>query len=137
MITIGCGSNLKGKYADSDAVLHAAYAALDARGIKIIKKSSIWITRPVPASDQPWFRNSVIVVQTSLRPHALLDSLKAIEADFGRQHNAPRNAARVLDLDILTYNDDVIGDGDLVVPHPRMNKRPFVMLPFWEVNTSV
>ncbi len=133
MIYIACGSNLSGNYPSSDAVIIAAYDALAWAGIRVVKRSSIWLTRPVPVSDQPWFRNSVISVETALAPRDLLRALKVIEADFGRNHSAVLNAARVLDLDILLYNDLSITEEGLNIPHPRMKERPFVMLPLREI----
>lgn len=133
MIFIACGSNLKGQYSSCERVLYAAYEHIEAAGIKIISRSSIWVTQPVPISDQPWFRNSVIAVETDLPPQALLETLKMIEASFGRAQRAPRNAARILDLDIVSYHDKTIDTDGLKIPHPRLQERKFVLYPLKEV----
>lgn len=87
----------------------------------------------MPPSGQPWFVNGVAVVETELSPAALLEVLQGIERDFGRAHRT-RNEARVIDLDILAYDDRVSALGETpVLPHPRLAERAFVVLPLAEV----
>ena len=81
-------------------------------GINVVARSNIWVTEPVPVSDQPLYRNAVVQVHTKLEPKELLTLLHSIEADFGRVRHE-RNEARVLDLDLLSYNDVVIHEGML------------------------
>jgi 2-amino-4-hydroxy-6-hydroxymethyldihydropteridine diphosphokinase len=132
MILIGLGANLPSKYGDPSQTLRAAVDALYARGVRVVRESSVWVTAPVPMSDQPWYRNMVVAVETALGARALLMLLKAIEADFGRVE-ATRNAARVLDMDVIAYGDEVLEGGDISIPHARMHERGFVLYPLREV----
>ena len=84
------------------ATLEAAVAALAARGLAIRARSRWWESAPVPVSDQPWYVNGVVEVETALGPEALLALLHEVEAAFGRHRSVP-NAPRVLDLDLLAY----------------------------------
>lgn len=134
MILIGLGSNLAGEpYGSPREVCVAAMAALEARGLRILSRSSWFRTAPVPASDQPWFVNGVASVATPLDPGELLALLHEVEADFGRVRRV-RNEARVLDLDLLAHGD-VVADGreGPLLPHPRLHERAFVLLPLAEV----
>lgn len=80
------------------------------------------------------FLNGAVVIDTTLAPHVLLETLLAVEARFGRRRaGTPRNASRTLDLDILLYGDRVIRSPNLTVPHPRMHERRFVLAPLAEV----
>ena len=83
---------------------------------------------PVPASDQPDYINGAIRYDGQADPIKLLHALQAIEAEFGRQRTVP-NAARTLDLDIIAIDDLVLNTADLVLPHPRMHERAFVLQP--------
>lgn len=133
MIFIALGANLPSRFGSPEETLLAAQAALEARGVTISKSSSIWLSAPVPASDQPWYRNAVVAVETAYEPQELLSVLKVIEVDFGRQ-SAERDAARPLDLDILAYDDRVYDQAGLQIPHPRMEGRAFVLYPLQEVS---
>ncbi len=132
MILIALGANLPSRFGTPEDTLEAAKAELSRRDVSVIQSSNIWVTAPVPASDQPFYRNAVISVSTSLPPKPLLHLLKSLEAEFGRAA-AERNAPRVLDLDLLAYGDQVIREGDLEIPHPRMHLRGFVLGPLREI----
>ncbi len=137
MILIGLGANLPSKYGTAQEALVAAQETLKQRGLRIVGRSNIWLSAPVPVSDQPWYRNGVIAVETSLEPVALLKLLKGVEADFGRKNGgAQRNAPRVLDLDILGFHDQVLKVNGLMIPHPRMHERAFVLYPLREVSPA-
>lgn len=133
MILIGIGSNLPHPPgASSRETAAAAMAALPGIGARVIAQSSWYASEPVPVSDQPWFVNGVAIVATALSPEALLDQMLALEAAFGRIRSAP-NAARTLDLDLLDYNSRLIDTPTLVLPHPRLHLRRFVLEPLREV----
>lgn len=134
MILCGVGSNLPHPDFGSPAATGAAaLAELGRRGVRVVLQSQWYDTAPVPASDQPWFVNAVVAVATEADPPALLATLQAVEAAFGRQRSVP-NAARTIDLDLLAYDDRVVADGaHLIVPHPRMQERAFVLLPLAEI----
>lgn len=129
------GSNLSGCYGSPAGALVAAVAAIDAcDGVRVIAQSPVYKSAPVPISDQPWYHNSVIAVETLLEPLDLLKVLQGVEVRFGRERvDGERNAARTLDLDIIAYHDVVLGDVDLEIPHPRMADRAFVLLPLYDV----
>jgi 2-amino-4-hydroxy-6-hydroxymethyldihydropteridine diphosphokinase len=132
MIIIGLGANLPGVYGLPAQTIAEAKNAIMASGIKILKSSRIWLTAPVPASDQPWYHNAVIQAETFLEPFDLLSVLQKIESDFGRTRKK-RNEARVIDLDLIAYNQAVIDEDVLVLPHPRMHERAFVLMPLREI----
>lgn len=118
------------------AVCRGAVAAMAAAGLDITGCSQWFESEPVPPSDQPWFVNGVVRIEpgTEADPQNMLDRLHAIEAAFGRLRSAP-NAARTLDLDLLALGDTVIEGrpGGVVLPHPRLHLRAFVLLPLAEV----
>jgi 2-amino-4-hydroxy-6-hydroxymethyldihydropteridine diphosphokinase len=132
-IFIGLGANLPGPDGPPRATLEAALVALDRAGLRIVRRSRWYESAPVPISDQPWYVNGVVEVETDLEPAALLARLHEIEAAFGRTRTI-RNEARPLDLDLLAYGDWVLSDepGPLI-PHPRLHERAFVLLPLAEL----
>lgn len=132
MILIALGANLSSRFGAPEETLAAAADVLAERGILVVSSSSVWFSAPVPVSEQPWYRNGVIAAQTDLQPLALLKTLKAIEADFGREDGA-RNAPRVLDLDILAYHDEILSEEGCIIPHPRLSERAFVLYPLQEI----
>ncbi len=135
MILIALGANLPSRYGPPLETLAAARNAMQARGLRIVARSSTWLTAPVPVSDQPWYHNEVVAVRTALSPFTLLENLQEIENVFGRVRTV-RNAPRVLDLDLIAYNDTIVSKPELIVPHPRMHKRAFVLLPLREIAPS-
>ncbi len=134
MKIVALGANLPSQHGTPAETLKAAVDAIAHRGINVIAASSIWKSAPVPFNpDHPWYYNGVVAVQTSLSAHELLRELLAIEQDFGRVRTV-RNAPRVLDLDLIAYEDEIILDGpELLVPHPRMQDRAFVLMPMSDI----
>ena len=131
-VFIGIGANLAADgYRDAYQTCLAAIESLfEYHNIKVLKVSSWYETAPVPISDQPWFVNAVLEVETSMAAGALLRALHGVEDQFGRQRRV-RNEARVLDLDLLDFDGALIkseGAG-LTLPHPRMAARAFVLYP--------
>ncbi len=134
MILIALGGNLPSCHGEPEETLLAARDALVFRGLTVSGFSSVWLSAPVPASDQPWYRNAVMSVETRLGAPALMALLQSVEEAFGRVRVAgQQNAARVLDLDILAYQDQIFHSADLLVPHPRMQDRGFVLYPLQEI----
>ena len=107
-------------------------ARLAAVGIAVRRRSRWYTSQPVPPSDQPWYVNGVVAVETALAPMALLDALLAVEAGFGRHRGVP-NAARTLDLDLLDYDGTQCAGERLALPHPRLHERRFVLAPLAEI----
>ena len=132
MILIALGANLPGRCGPPPATLAAAKEAMEKRGIRVLRSSATYLTAPVPASDQPWYHNAVVHVETDLSPLRLLEALQEIESDLGRVRGA-RNAARIIDLDLLAYNDEILDRPELIVPHPRMHERAFVLTPLRDI----
>ena len=128
MILIGIGSNLPSIAGSPIETCTKALVHLSSLGMQIIARSPWYETAPVPVSDQPWFANGVAEVGTNLDPLALLGILQAIEAEFGRVRGE-KDAARTLDLDLLTYNGVISDDPRLILPHPRIQERAFVLFP--------
>jgi 2-amino-4-hydroxy-6-hydroxymethyldihydropteridine diphosphokinase len=126
---VALGANL----ANPELTVKAAIAALDgiAQSTRVAA-SSLYRTAPVGLKHQPDFINAVATLDTQLEPRALLDELFAIEQQFGRRRSI-RNAPRTLDLDLLLYDDATLDTPDLILPHPRMHQRAFVLAPLAEI----
>lgn len=126
-IYIGLGTNL----GEREINLRDAVKAL-APKISVLAKSLIYETAPWGFSDQPKFLNQVIAAKTNLSSFELLAYLKNIEASLGRKPTF-RNGPRIVDLDILFYDDCVIQEDQLIIPHPRLHLRAFVLVPLVEL----
>ncbi len=116
--------------------LRRAAELLAAAGIRILRRSSIYRTEPVDLRDQPWFFNQVLAVETRLGPAALLRLIQAVEAAAGRGPGV-RKGPRVLDIDILLAGRRIIKTPRLAVPHPRLARRRFVLVPLAEIAPAV
>ena len=137
-IFVALGANLRGPGGDPPRRnCERALAMIAAGGAAVLRRSRWYASAPAPPSDQPDFVNGVARLATDLAPAALLALLQGIEARLGRRRG-PRNAARVIDLDLLDWRGRVVGRpagdaGRLVLPHPRLHERAFVLLPLQEV----
>jgi 2-amino-4-hydroxy-6-hydroxymethyldihydropteridine diphosphokinase len=125
---IGLGANLGDP---RTAVLAAMESIADLDGVALMRKSALYGSAPIDAGGADYV-NAVVQVQTRLSPQTLLAQLQGIEAAAGRSRPY-RNAPRTLDLDVLLYDELVVNDADLVVPHPRMWQRAFVLRPLAEI----
>ncbi|MFW6080453.1 MAG: 2-amino-4-hydroxy-6-hydroxymethyldihydropteridine diphosphokinase [Desulfosalsimonas sp.] len=101
--------------------------------IKVIEHSPYYYSAPVGFTDQPWFVNAVFQASTSLEPLTLLKRLKKAEAEAGRQQGGIRFGPRVVDLDLIFYDEKIIQTPWLTVPHPRMHERAFVLRPLCDI----
>ncbi len=128
LIYLSLGSNL----GDRAANLERAIEALPDVGVKVLRSSSIYETEPVDFLAQPWFLNCVVEARTSLEPRPLLQELQAIERKLGSSKLIPRGP-RIIDLDVLFYDDEVIRENGLEIPHPRLAERRFVLVPLVEI----
>ena len=124
---IGLGSNL----GDKAGNIERAIGRMDRLG-DVTSVSTIYRTAPIGGPDQPLYYNAVALLETDLEPRVLLDGLRDIEQMQGRQRRE-RWGPRIIDLDVLLYGDEVIDEPGLVVPHPRMTERRFVLDPLLEV----
>lgn len=127
-IYLSLGSNL----GDRAGNLRAAIAGLEAAGVRVLRVSSFYETEPVDYREQPWFLNCAVEAETELSAHALLRSLREIEAAQGSSKLIPKGP-RVMDLDVLLYGQETIDAPGLQVPHPRMLLRRFVLVPLAEL----
>lgn len=127
-VYLSLGSNI----GERDANIGRAVEELGNRGLRITRKSSLYETEPVEFADQPWFINSAIEGETDLQPAELLNAVLAVEQVMGRERRVPKGP-RLIDIDILLFDDAVIHTSDLDVPHPRMTERLFVLAPMAEI----
>jgi 2-amino-4-hydroxy-6-hydroxymethyldihydropteridine diphosphokinase len=126
-VYLGLGSNL----GDREQNVARAIDLLSQR-VKIEETSSLYVTEPVDHGDQPLFLNVVCRIETSLFPEDLLGLAKRIEAAMGRKPSFV-NGPRPIDIDILFYGDRVVNIPRLVIPHPRVQERAFVLVPLAEI----
>jgi 2-amino-4-hydroxy-6-hydroxymethyldihydropteridine diphosphokinase len=130
---IAIGSNLANP---AQQVLNAFTAIAALPGTTLCSRSALYLTAPVGYADQPDFINAVTHIRTTLTPHQLLNALLEIEHQFGRERTF-RNAPRVIDLDLLLYDDVQQHDVGLTLPHPRMHERAFVLAPLTEIAPDI
>lgn len=126
-VFLGLGSNL----GDREGNIRDVLAHLGAF-VRIERVSSFYETDPVGYLDQPSFINAVCSAITDLCPEELLGAAKGIEEQMGREPTF-LNGPRLIDIDILSYGDRILDTGDLVIPHPRMAERSFVLVPLAEI----
>jgi len=129
---LGFGSNLGRRAAN----LARARRRLERSGVGIVRSSSVYETEPVDYADQPWFLNQVLEVRTDLDPPALLRLAKSIETGMKRVPTMAKGP-RTIDIDILLAGDLVIDSPELIVPHPRLHLRNFVLVPLAEIAPEV
>ena len=127
MVYLGLGSNM----GDRQDNLEKALGFLSQR-LMVEKISSIYDTEPVDNVNQPRFLNLVCKVKTSLEPMALFTLGKGIESKLGRVHGKS-NAPRPVDVDILFYGDHIVETPELIIPHPRLTERAFVLVPLAQI----
>lgn len=126
---VALGSNM----GDASANLDEAIRALDlVPGVTVTKVSRYYVTEPWGLKEQPDFTNACCEVETTLSPEALLGVCLGIEAGMGRVRTI-RNGPRIIDLDLLLYGTSTRNTEELVLPHPRMGEREFVLLPLNDV----
>jgi 2-amino-4-hydroxy-6-hydroxymethyldihydropteridine diphosphokinase len=154
MIVISLGSNVTSRWGSSQSTLLQALIELQREGVRVLRSSRLYRTVPYGLTNQPDFTNAVAVIHTSLAPHTLLAMLKSVEARAGRRSSSSvRWGPRALDLDIVDYNHRILNGskcnmqvfncsryctrrvpkGSLILPHPGMAFRPFVLQPLHEV----
>lgn len=133
-VYLGLGSNVGDRFGN----LNRAIAAIAAAGIEVDAVSSAYETEPVgEILDQPDFLNAAIRVRTGLAPEDLLDRLKAIEAELGRELGTPRHSPRVIDIDLLLYGNLEYESERLRLPHREVTSRRFVLVPLLELDRGL
>jgi 2-amino-4-hydroxy-6-hydroxymethyldihydropteridine diphosphokinase len=130
---IGVGSNL----GDRERAIEDALRLLDAhQGIDVVALSNVRETDPVGVVDQPRFLNAAARLETNLPPRVLLNRLLGVERELGRVRNE-RYGPRIIDLDLLLYDDEVVDGPGLRVPHPHLHERRFVLEPLNDLDPSL
>ena len=139
VIVIALGANLPTeRYGPAQLGLEAALRRLSGFGVAVIQRSNWYLSAPYPPSNQPMYVNGVAQVESELSPAALMAVLLRIEIDFGRRRSK-LNAARVMDLDLIDFDGRILDRAAdengpaLRLPHPRLSRRAFVLLPLQEI----
>jgi len=130
---IAVGSNLGDKQGNCE---QGIAALTQTAGITVTAQAKLYKTAPVDFTDQAWFVNTAVRVATDLAPWDLLTQLKRIESAVGRIKTDIRFGPRVLDMDIILYDDLIFKSDTLEIPHPRMHKRRFVLRPICDIDPT-
>ncbi|MCK5310705.1 MAG: 2-amino-4-hydroxy-6-hydroxymethyldihydropteridine diphosphokinase [Desulfobacteraceae bacterium] len=133
-VIISLGSNLGNK---KENLLSAIELLKEHAQIKIIDISPFYRTEPVDYLDQDWFVNAVLKAETTLEPENLLCVLKETEIKLKQGKKSIRFGPRIIDLDIIYYGEMIVNTKELVIPHPRMHKRCFVLKPLCDIETEI
>ncbi len=128
-VFIGLGANLGQR---EDSLQRAVAALAQTPGVRVCRQSDLYETEPVGYAEQPWFVNAVVEIETDLSPRELLGVCKQIERALGRREG-PRYGPREIDLDILLYDELIVDDPDLQIPHAQLHRRRFVLVPLAEI----
>jgi 2-amino-4-hydroxy-6-hydroxymethyldihydropteridine diphosphokinase len=131
MILVALGSNLFSCGKPPAAIIPCAISAL-ARVVKIVRKSRLYLSPAWPLREDPPFINAVVSIETGLTAASLLAALQGVEAGFRRRRTGP-NAARTLDLDLIDYHGAILTGASLILPHPGVLARDFVLAPILDV----
>ena len=133
LAAIALGSNLKSRVGDREANLREAVRRIEALG-EVRAVSSFYDTEPVGYLEQPRFLNGALLLETEIEPRALMRELLGVERAMGRERvGALAKGPRVIDLDLLLYGDWVLWAEELILPHPAMQGRRFVLEPLAEI----
>ena len=129
-VFLSLGSNI----GDRESNIAQAISAIEInRGIKNINSASFYHTEPLYNKDQGFFINTVIGLETILKPFELLDLIKKIEFMLGRNKRRKKNMPRTIDIDILVHGESIMETEALIIPHPNLIHRKFVLIPFDEI----
>ena len=131
---ISAGSNMGDRLQNCRKGIEALTESGNSR---ILAQSCIYKTEPVDYEDQDWFMNMMVKLETAHDPFQLLDHIEHIQRAAGRIQDPIRFGPRILDLDIILYDDRIIDSERLVVPHPRMHKRRFVLRPICDIDPAI
>lgn len=131
---IGLGSNLSGPIKQVQAAISEIEKIPQSQ---VSKVSSIYLSKPMGPQDQDDYINAVLALETSLSAIELLDALQAIENEAGRVRKENRWGARILDLDIILFGNEIINNARLTIPHYGMTEREFVLLPLTEISPKL
>lgn len=133
---VSLGSNLSYSEKTPSEIFSDVIAALEDYSVEQVVVSSFYITSPVDSPDgTPDFLNAVVGITpgNTETPQSLLKTLQSLESNWGRARSGVKNEARTLDLDIISYKDQIVSQTDLFIPHPRAHIRKFVLMPLIEL----
>jgi len=131
MAYLSLGSNI----GDREAQLREAAGRLAELGqVRLV--SSYYETEPVEFTEQPWFLNAALALETDLLPHELMSSILGIEREMGRERRQ-KKGPRTIDIDILLFGDEIVNSSELSIPHPAMHERRFVLVPLAEIGPEM
>lgn len=128
---LSLGSNLGRRF---DNLQGAVDALFDAPGLRLVALSPVYETEPVGGPKQGPFLNAIVIAETTLEPHALLERAQSIENAFGRERGGERWGPRTLDVDLIAVGEVTCDDPDLTLPHPRAHERAFVLVPWADID---
>src|SRR4026209_1623128 len=131
IVYLALGSNLGNRFANLKQAVSALSPQLDVQA-----KSYVYETPPWGYEDQPRFLNQVIKAKTYLEPERLIKHIKRLEVTLGREDSF-QNGPRLIDIDILFYDDLILNTSSLVIPHPRLHERGFVLLPLMDIDPDL
>ena len=131
---VGLGANLGDREA---TIRHAVVLLAEREGIEVLAVSALRETDPVGLEDQPRFLTGAAVLETTLGPRAMLETLLEVERMLGRTRDGPRFGPRTIDLDLLLYDDETLDEPGLTVPHPRLHERRFALEPLAELDPAL
>ena len=134
-VYLALGSNM----GDRQAHLRRAVNEIEKQVGHVVRQSAFHVTEPVDFQSDNLFVNAAVCCQTELSPRELLTVTQRIERQLGRRRKSKNGIYhdRVIDIDILLYDDLSVNDPDLIIPHPRMYERPFVMIPLKEILENI
>lgn len=133
-VYISVGANLGDKL---DNCRKGVRSLTQSRDVILQGQSRVYQTAPVDYTEQDWFINFVVKISTTLEPHALLKRIQKVQVQSGRVKDAIRFGPRLLDLDILLFDHLILNAPDLTIPHPRMHKRRFVLVPMCDIDPAL
>jgi 2-amino-4-hydroxy-6-hydroxymethyldihydropteridine diphosphokinase len=134
IVYISVGSNMGSRRENCRRGIEALAGS---EGCRLTATAPCYRTEPVGFTEQDWFVNTVVRVESNLSPPVLLARLKEIETEVGRRPSSVRFGPRMLDMDILLFGDRVLNESALSIPHPRMHERRFVLVPFCDIDPEI
>lgn len=134
IVYLGIGSNVGEKEKNCEKAIDLLN---DVLGIEVVSRSALYITKPVGGPPQDDYFNGVLKIETSLSPEEIIGVVKGIEKKLGREVLPEKNQPRIIDIDMLFYDDIIRKEETLTIPHPRMHEREFVLRGFSEIAPEV
>jgi len=133
MILVAIGSNLNSKKFGPPLMNCIKCIKILKKKFDVLNVSNLYETEPIPKSNQVWYINGVVSISSILQPIGILKKLHSIEMTFGRVRKY-KNEPRTIDLDLLCYNNSILKSSELVIPHPKIHERRFVLQPICDID---